>query len=69
MLKSINFEAIKTIEEGIDALNAALLELEDMAEKTDFTLPASTEVFCENIAFIKRYYERLEELLLDSTKA
>ena len=64
-LPNYDIAGIVTPTEGINLIHINLSHLRQIAALTDFSDRAQRESFCNNIAFIKQYYERVEVLLRD----
>jgi len=62
-LKNYDIAGVTTPEEGLELIRINLIDLQSIAFATDFTDAAGRANFCNNIAFIKRFYERVDMLL------
>jgi hypothetical protein len=61
-LKSVDISGITSVRVVRDLLIEALGDLETLAGITDFMSQQDADTFKSNVAFLKRYYERLEVL-------
>ena len=62
-LPNYDIASIDTPERGLELIQQNLVQLRQIALTTDFTVRAERDNFCANIAFLKQYYERVDQLL------
>ena len=62
-LPNYDIGSIVTPEQGLELIRQNLIMMKDIAENTNFAIPAECDAFFKNIAFIKQYYERVDYLL------
>lgn len=67
-VKSVGISTFTSTKVAFIKLEEVLKELKEIANDTDFSDSAQTEIFIRNIQFIKTYYEKIERLLLNEYK-
>ena len=62
-LPNYDIASISTPEQGLMMINKSLSMLRDIVRKTDFRDAGQRADLCNNIAFLKQYYECVDVLL------
>ena len=62
-LPNFDITGITTVENGLELIRQNLDALRAIATATDFADRLQVEAFCNNIAFLRQYYERVDRLL------
>jgi hypothetical protein len=62
-LPNYDIASIATPEQGLVMINKNLSMLRDIVRKTNFKDAGQRADLCNNIAFLKQYYERVDTLL------
>jgi hypothetical protein len=62
-LPNYDIASITTVDGGLELIRQNLIALRGMATMTDFGSKAQVRSFCDNIAFLRQYYERVDRLL------
>ena len=62
-LPNYDIAGITTVDAGLELIRQNLIALRGIASMTDFSNRAQVGSFCNNIAFLRQYYERVDRLL------
>lgn len=66
-LPNYDIAGIDTPERGLELIRQNLALLRQIALVTNFAERAERDNFCNNIAYLKQYYERVDQLLPPTT--
>ena len=67
-LRNFDVNSVKTVADGLKLIDRELKDLRSIALDTDFDNQEHTNQFSRNSVHLKRYYEKVEVLIHESTK-